>query len=87
LAHKENQMEDKVVSQVVYKYSVRSEAGIRKYGQTLERSDVDLLGWLNHLQEELMDATLYIQKLKNEIENGKQRSLSNPSSKDSERVY
>jgi hypothetical protein len=41
--------------------------GQAKYGTNLDRKDVDLEGWLNHLQEELMDATLYIEKLKKEL--------------------
>ena len=46
------------------KYYERSKRGQAKYGTNLDRKDVDLTGWLNHLQEELMDATLYIEKLK-----------------------
>lgn len=61
-------MTDKIVEQVIDKLSERSETGIAKYGTTLERGDLSLLDWLNHLQEELMDATLYIQKLKNELD-------------------
>jgi hypothetical protein len=49
------------------KYYERSQRGVEKYGHTLDRTDIDLIGWLNHLQEELMDATLYIEKLKKEI--------------------
>lgn len=60
-------MKDKIVEQVKEKFSERSETGIAKYGTTLERGDLSLLDWLSHLQEELMDATLYIQKLKNEL--------------------
>jgi hypothetical protein len=33
----------------------------------MERDDLSLDEWLTHLQEELMDATLYIEKLKTEI--------------------
>ena len=58
---------DKFVKQVLNKYCERSEAGLEKYGTTLERKDLNLLDWLNHLQEELMDATLYIEKLKSEL--------------------
>lgn len=61
-------MKDQIVEQVKDKFSERSEAGIEKYGTTLERGDLSLVNWLNHLQEELMDATLYIQKLKNELD-------------------
>jgi hypothetical protein len=61
-------MEDKIVEQVKENFTQRSQTGIAKYGTTLERGDLSLLDWLNHLQEELMDATLYIQKLKNELD-------------------
>jgi tRNA A37 threonylcarbamoyladenosine biosynthesis protein TsaE len=61
-------MNDKIVQSVVDKYQQRSEVGQKKYGVNLERNDLSLLEWLNHLQEELMDATLYIQKLKQEVE-------------------
>lgn len=60
-------MKDKFVESVVKKYQQRSEAGIKKYNTTLERNDLNLNQWLTHLQEELMDATLYIEKLKEEI--------------------
>jgi len=58
---------DKHVNDVINKFEQRSEIGFKKYGTNLERTDLNLIDWLNHLQEELMDATLYIQKLKSEI--------------------
>jgi hypothetical protein len=64
----ERDKRDPVVEQVKDNFTKRSETGIAKYGTTLERGDLSLLDWLNHLQEELMDATLYIQKLKNELD-------------------
>jgi len=57
-------IEDPIVLKVLAKYYERSQTGIRKYGRTLDRDDLNLIDWLNHLQEELMDATLYIEKLK-----------------------
>ncbi len=57
-------MEDKIVQTVVEAYKKRSEVGIAKYGKTMEREDLSTLDWLQHLQEELMDATLYIESLK-----------------------
>jgi hypothetical protein len=54
-------MSDKIVLEVIEKYAQRSEMGINKYGITLEQNNYD--NYLKHLQEELMDATLYIQKL------------------------
>ena len=60
----DQQIKDPILLKVLTKYYERSERGIEKYGRTLDRDDIDLMGWLNHLQEELMDATLYIEKLK-----------------------
>ena len=54
-------MRDSIVEQVVDKYYGRSQTGITKYGTTLEDNNKD--NYLIHLQEELMDATLYIEKL------------------------
>ena len=56
-------MIDTIVDSVRFKYKRRSEVGIEKYGVTLDRDDLDMVQWLTHLQEELMDATLYVEKL------------------------
>jgi hypothetical protein len=58
------QNEDSVLMAVMAKYWERSRTGQEKYGTNLDRTDLDFKDWLNHLQEELMDATLYIEKLK-----------------------
>ena len=55
--------EDSYVNNVIEKYVRRSEVGMRKYGTNLERTDLSEEDWLVHLQEELMDASLYIEKL------------------------
>ena len=57
-------MKDNIVESVIDKYKQRSEAGIEKYGTTLERNLLTFDEWMTHLQEELMDATLYIEKIK-----------------------
>lgn len=59
-------MKDKIVKSVIDKYQQRSDVGIKKYNNTMDRDDLSLDEWLTHLQEELMDATLYIEKLKTE---------------------
>ena len=61
--------EDKVVTKVINSFRERSEQGINKYGTTLQRDDLSPLEWMQHLQEELMDATLYIAVLKNKLIN------------------
>jgi hypothetical protein len=69
----EQQIQDPIVLKVLAKYSERSQLGIEKYGRTLDRDDLNLIDWLNHLQEEMMDATLYIEKLKSEIKSNKDK--------------
>lgn len=52
-----------VEESVAKKLIRRSEIGFRKYGTTMERKDLSLEQWLVHLQEELMDAAVYVEKL------------------------
>jgi len=54
---------DNIVDSVQNKFKKRSDEGIKKYNTTLDREDLTEEEWLNHLQEELMDATLYVEKL------------------------
>ena len=65
----QNKIIDKNVLDVVAQYAYRAQKGFDKYGTTTERKDIDLVGWLQHLQEELMDATIYIQRIKYELNN------------------
>jgi hypothetical protein len=58
---------DIIVQEVKQMYEERSQVGIAKYGTTLEHSTQDTLEFIQHLQEELMDATLYLQKIKHLI--------------------
>jgi len=62
---------DPVVETVVDKFVTRSDVGYAKYGRTLhdERTGKhkDLAGYLNDIQEELMDAILYIQAAREEL--------------------
>jgi hypothetical protein len=57
-------MEDSIVKSVIESFKQRSEIGILKYGKTLDRNDLTFLQWIQHAQEELMDAILYLEKLK-----------------------
>tara|TARA_B100001996_G_scaffold142578_1_gene108481 strand:+ start:6168 stop:6416 length:249 start_codon:yes stop_codon:yes gene_type:complete len=64
MSKKEIKFRDPVVERVVDKFVDRSDIGFKKYKVTLENDHSDIFAWINHLQEELMDATLYLQKLK-----------------------
>jgi len=69
MTKQEIEFRDPVVQSVVNKFVDRSDVGFAKYGKTLRDDNSDVFAWLNHLQEELMDATLYLQRLKEEITN------------------
>ena len=55
---------DIIIERVMQKFKNRSEVGFKKYGVTLKDDDQPLDVWLTHLQEELMDAVNYIEKIK-----------------------
>ena len=70
---------DPVVKNVVNKFVKRSDVGFEKYGQTLDterKSGIkNLVGYLNDVQEELMDAVLYIQAAREELQDLSEEAL------------
>jgi len=58
---------DSIVKSVINKFITRSEVGMKKYNTDLDRQDLDTKDWIIHAQEELMDAILYLEKLKTQI--------------------
>ena len=62
---------DPVVKRVVDKFRTRSDEGFRKYGTTLDEERTTkmkgLMKYLIDIQEELMDAILYIQTAQEEL--------------------
>ena len=65
--------EDKIVQAVLRKMDERSLIGQKKYGgtmmQEIEGQEKDLNRFLVDVQEELMDAAVYVEKLKYEMKN------------------
>ena len=72
MTKKEIKFRDTVVERVVDKFISRSDIGYKKYGTTLHEERTQkvkgLLKYLQDIQEELMDAVLYIQTAREEIE-------------------
>lgn len=58
---------DSIVQAVIRKFQERSELGQKKYGVTLDRTDLKPLDWIQHAQEELMDGILYLERLKKDL--------------------
>jgi hypothetical protein len=53
-----------IEEKVIDKIRQRAEVGLAKYGVTMEREDLTRVEWLTHLQEELLDGAVYIERLK-----------------------
>ena len=66
-----HEFRDPVVKRVVDKFRTRSDEGFRKYGTTLDEERTTkmkgLMKYLIDIQEELMDAILYIQTAQEEL--------------------
>ena len=58
---------DKNVQAVMNRFYSRMVQGYRKYGTNTERTDLNVSEWLQHLQDELMDACIYVETLKENI--------------------
>lgn len=58
-----SRIEDKVCKKI----QARSDVGKAKYGTDMERTDLTNLEWLNHLQEELMDGAVYVEKIRERL--------------------
>lgn len=61
-----NPTSDPNVLAVREKLLQRMQTGLRKYGVTTERTDLTRKMWFTHLQEELLDAAVYIERLMQE---------------------
>ena len=57
---------DPIVEAVIHQFRKRSQEGIIKYGCTMARQDIDFVGWIQHMKEELMDAVVYLERIRQE---------------------
>ena len=68
LSRRSMSQSDTNVDNVCKALKEREKRGMSKYGVNTMRDDLSTLEWLQHLQEELMDACVYLEKLKHEIQ-------------------
>lgn len=59
---------DSVVYSIIEKFKRRADFGKKKYNTDLDRKDLSLKQWYNHLHEELFDSILYLEKIMQEID-------------------
>jgi hypothetical protein len=59
---------DSIVTSIIDQFKKRAIKGKEKYGVDLDRNDLTLLEWIEHAKQEHMDAILYLEKIKQEID-------------------
>ena len=57
-----------IEDRVSKKLESRADVGMAKYSVDMTRTDIEFLGWMRHLQEELLDAAVYAERLIFELE-------------------
>jgi hypothetical protein len=57
-------MKNNITHRVIEMLQQRHEKGLKEYGETLDDAKYSTHEWLVHLQEELLDAACYVEKLK-----------------------
>ena len=89
-SRKEYGFRDAVVRTVVDKFVKRSDVGYAKYGSTLDDERrfkmKGLQKYLNDVQEELMDAILYIQAARDELQDLSEEALIDKITYDEEEI-
>lgn len=65
---KQIEQKDMIIEQLREMLLQRSQTGIKKYGTTLERTDLTSSEWCQHVLEELLDASGYILRLKSDLQ-------------------
>jgi hypothetical protein len=64
---------DSVVTSIINQFTKRAQFGKAKYGTDLDRKDLSILEWIEHAKQEHMDAILYLEKIKQEIESNERQ--------------
>lgn len=60
-------MQSKTLTDVIADMQQREEIGIKKYGTTMDRQDLNLVDWLQHAYEESLDKSLYLKAAINKL--------------------
>jgi hypothetical protein len=58
---------DSIVFDIIKEFGERAKKGYDKYGTDMDRKDLSVAQWAQHLREELMDGLVYLTRLKKDI--------------------
>ena len=59
---------DSILTELLEKYVQRAEIGKAKYNMDMDRDDLSITEWVSNAQEEAMDLSIYLTKIKRELE-------------------
>jgi len=59
---------DSILTELLEKYVQRAEFGKAKYNMDMDRDDLSITEWVSNAQEEAMDLSIYLTKIKRELE-------------------
>lgn len=62
-------MTSQVTKNLIEELQQRDAHGERKYGTTLDRTDLTVRDWIQHAKEEALDKAGYLEALKHKLEN------------------
>lgn len=68
-------MSDPLIGRLIQKIVHRSNAGLKRYGVTMERKDKTTLEWLKDAQEEMLDAAVYLQRVIEDLEKTRKNNV------------
>jgi len=60
---KDEIVSNEILQRVQEKFINQQEKGIKKYGETVNPESYSAIGWLNHIQQELIDGAVYAEVL------------------------
>lgn len=75
-----------VLAKVFSEFIEREEIGKQKYGTTMDRNDLSLDEWIEHMKQELMDAILYLEKIKSIYDTQRPSNYQKANSRDDESI-
>lgn len=58
---------DSIVFDVIKEIAERAEAGLNKYGTTMDRTDLNASDWVQHAYEEALDMAIYLKRLRKDM--------------------
>ena len=75
-----------VLAKVFSEFIEREQTGLKKYGTTMDRNDLSLNEWIEHMKQELMDAILYLEKIKSIYDTQRPADYQETNSRDDESI-